>query len=166
MLMSLLPRHAPKINVVDGPGANESKAFVPIAGTEDAKTVISVACRLGEILIFGVTYYEFSFAIVVDRLGQSPGPFETQDPQIAAGYIPKSVRPRVMDVVCDALSALVDHVGPQRLYAVTRESHPPPKCLRKYYMLIRKLQARGYVTVDDGPDSAGRYFCVMKLGAD
>lgn len=137
---------------------------IPVAGTEDAIEVVCVVCNLCEIEVYSSQYWEFTFAVWVYFMDGRREPFQTQDRQIAAAYLPLVVRRFVMSIVSDGLWKLVNHVGAPRVYGVTREQHPPENSLRRYLLLTRKLQSHGYILEKTGNDPLGRVFWTMHRG--
>ena len=82
---------------------------VPIARNDHERRIVSVVCELTETVLDDY-FWEFSFSIDVFALDDSFEPFRTHDRQIAAKFIPNDVRGSMMDVVCDCLKILINHL--------------------------------------------------------
>lgn len=138
-------------------GADGSKV-VTVEIASDDNRIAYVICELTEMSADFPGTWEFAFAIGCYSLDDSTEPFETQDRQIAARLIPEAVRPRVMDVTCECLKALINHVKPQHVYQVTKLIAPSDKALRKHHMLTETLIGMGYSVLEEGTDPFGRRF--------
>src|SRR5437763_1464014 len=108
---------------------------VPIARDRFGTRIVSVVSELAEAEIDGTAHWEFSFSIDVYSMDDSFEPFRTQDRQIAATFVPNSIRSEVVDVVCQSLKLLTSHIKPALIYWVTKDRDPPEKALKKYHML-------------------------------
>jgi hypothetical protein len=139
-----------------------------VAEVEIAKhdmRVVTVLCVLAGMTLDG-PFAEFSYSIAVVSLDDSFEPLETQDRNIAAGYIPADVRPMIMDVVCSCLRLLVEKVRPNGVYRVVKEPNPPEKALKKHHMLTMALKDLGYFVDEEGTDPYSRRFSVMRRCSD
>ena len=124
----------------------------------DGNRIVSVICELTDMGADLPGTWEFAFSIGCFAIDDSMEAFETQDRYIAFPFIPNDVRPRVMDVVCDCLKALIDHAKPEKVYQVTKQVLPDEKPLKKHHMLTEVLHSIGYVLLEDGTDPFDRRF--------
>jgi hypothetical protein len=161
MFYSILRPHPYDIQVEDGE-AGGKMTMVAIARGHDENRIVSVVCEMVETEIGGALHWEFSFSIDVFALDAGIEPFRTQERQMAAPFIPDSIRASVMAVVCESLKCLANHVNPMLIYWVTKDREPPKKGLRKYHMLRETLESVGYSPLSEGTDPFGRRFWTMR----
>jgi len=136
--------------------------IVAIAQCNEKNRIVSVVCELAKADVCKEPCWEFSFSIEVFALDGSIEPFRTQDRQIAVGYIPDEVRKRVMDVVCEALKALLDHTNCRLIYRVTKDRDPSEKGLKKHHLLTETLVNVGFSLLEDGTDPYSRRYWIMQ----
>lgn len=148
-----------EIEICDG---DRGSKWVAVPISQDGQRVVSVICELAGTEIDGLVMWEFSFAIDCISLDDGTEPFRTQDRQIAAPYIPDNVRPHIMDMVCECIKLLIEHVKPDYIYRVTKESAPGEKALLKHHMLTKTLENAGYSVLQEGTDQFGRRFWTME----
>lgn len=148
------------IKVEDGEGGGRL-ASVAIAQSDDGDRIVSVDCELNDTPYLGEIYAEFSFSIAVISLDDLSEPFQTQDRDIAANYIPSSIRHLVMAVVCEGLKSLILDKNPTAVYWVTKDRDPHEKALQKYNMLTETLIELGFSSSDEGTDVYNRRFWTM-----
>lgn len=135
---------------------------VAMARSADGNRLVSMVCELIETNICEVPCWEFSFTVDVVWLDGGGDDFRTQNRQMAAPYIPDDLRPKVMDVVCEALKCLVSHANCGMVYRVTKDVAPGEKALKKHDLLTEVLENTGYSVVDEGTDPLNRRFWLMK----
>ena len=136
--------------------------MVALSCNQADQRIVSVETALEFTSIETEEVWEISFSIVVVSGDDSFEPFQTQDRDMAAPYIPAQIRPMVMPVVCESASALVKSRLPPAIYLVAKIDNLPEKAMSKYYMLIQALDAAGYALDRDGTDWAGRRFWLLR----
>jgi hypothetical protein len=152
---------------VNDDGRGCTTVIVAIARGNDENRVVSVVCELEHTdAICDEPCWEFSFSIDVFALDDSIEPFRTQDRDIAAKYIPADIRGSIMEVVCEALKALLNHTRPPLIYWVTKDIEPPEKAVQRHHLLRETAQTLGYSVVGHGTDPFRRRFWTMRLNAD
>jgi hypothetical protein len=156
MFTSLLDGGDDVVEVFDDDG--DKVVSMPIAESHDGNRVVSVDCRFGLGCDDVGDFWEFSFEITVISWNDDYLPVSTMDRDIAANYIPANVRPRVMEIVCRSLRALIEHVQPERIYRVTKVRLPPAKAMPKHHLLTDLLVSCGYTVTRSGTDRWGRSF--------
>ncbi|WP_448190100.1 hypothetical protein [Azospirillum sp. sgz301742] len=133
----------------------------PLAFCSETGRLVTVDSRLVPAEYGGASFWEFSFEIAVLSEDGSEESFTTQDREIARGYIPESVRSRVMDIVGQACRKLLDKERPSGLYRVTKGRSLPGKAMRKHETLTAVCVEAGYGVTQTGTDPAGRTFWAM-----
>lgn len=144
---------------LDGP--HDLTVTVALARDADQNRIVSLICELSELMQGDDRYAEFAFSIAVFALDDSIEPFVTQDRHMAAPYIPEDLRPRVIQVVCEALKVLIRKDDPERFYMVTKGSDLPDKALRKFQTIREALENMGYFLTEHGTDRFSRRFWSM-----
>ena len=160
MFYSILEGPPYDLEIEDGEDGGKA-VIIPIARGKDENRIVSIVCEFAEMAVEDDVYWEFSFSVDVFALDGGTEPFRTQDRNIAAKFIPTDVRDLVMRVVCAALTALVDEVGPELVYWVTKDRDPPNNSLPKHHLLKQTLENAGYSVRDEGTDRFSRRFWVM-----
>lgn len=145
----------------DSPAGARFSVITPIAASDDKRRMVAVLTSLYPFEEQGCPMHEFQFAISVTDL-EADEVFETCERDMAKGYIPDEVRSRVMECVCAAIPALVEHVQPTAIYRVTKATRPPQKALDKHELVTRRFQKCGFEITQRGTERAAREFWVME----
>ncbi len=142
--------------------AEFARITIPIAISDDGNRLVACVCSLTPLPEENAC--EFSFSIVCITYDDSELPLETQDRNIAAGYIPDETRPYIIPSVCEAACDLVYHVRPETVYRVMKGRNLPEKALHKHHLITEALHTMSYVSVDNGVDEYGRAYITMQTG--
>lgn len=145
----------------DSPSGPRYSVLTPIAASDDERRLVAVLTSLYPYEQDGYPMHEFQFAISVTDL-ETDEVFETCERDMARGYLPGEVVHRVMDCVCAAIPALVEHVQPVAIYRVTKATRPPKKALEKHKLVTHRFQECGFQITQTGMERAGREFWVME----
>jgi hypothetical protein len=152
----------PPYEILVEDGDNGSKVVV-VEIARRGPRIVAVSCELVQTATGAEICSEFAFSIIVFSVDDSFEPFETQDRNIAAPFIPQVVRPLVMPLVASCLQSLIESARPARVYRVAKEPNPVEKALIRHHFLTNALSGMGYVIEDEGTDPYNRRFCLMRL---
>lgn len=134
-----------------------------IAETEGRDRLVRMEARLSPIhldrQLEGVA--EFSFSLICLSFDGSELDFETQDRDLAIGYIPTECRQLVMPAVSRCARILIGTWRPSHLYRVVKTINPPPQALRKHELLTSVFKSIGYEVSSRATDPLGRRLITM-----
>lgn len=145
----------------DSPAGPRFSVLTPVAASDDERRLVAVLTSLYPYEEDGYPMHEFQFAISVTDF-ETDEVFETCERDMARGYLPTDVAPRVMDCVLAAIPALVEHVQPVAIYRVTKATRPPDKALVKHKLVTSRFQECGFEITQSGTERAAREFWVME----
>lgn len=155
-----------KIEIDDNPDEDGRMVLVVLAENQETTQVCSVKISLSRTIFEENEVWEFAFSIVVFALDESCEAFETQERELAREFIPDGIKGIVMDVVIEALNALLEDIGPDAIYWVTKDIDPHENALKKHHLIREVLERCGYNVAQEGTDKFRRRFWVMVRNGD